>query len=643
MRSAPLLLVGVLCFLLPSEILARVGSSASLRNAPDQDRIIVPKRSLAGRYGQQSNKNDNNNNNNNNNPGRNHGNSYLKPITIHNPKHHGHYDYYYIKGPVEDPRIQQKEEQTTHKPTGKPTGMPTPKAPTTHSLPVSSPGKAFPTDAPVGDVVPKTIAPTSSPTNSPTEEPTPKPTTASPTAGSTSSPTAGLTSSPTAGSTSSPTAGPTSSPTKGPDVTTLTPTDELLMNFTIDGEDDESVDQQTTIEFAPPSNVQLRIGDFALLGGVEFEDPSSYQSAALRRVEEQVGVDDMTDVKLMQYYSLYCIFEATNAKSNEFIVQSRAFAEDAGIPGWKVTTGWLENNLDPCEGNWWGVSCVDDKVVNLDLFDNGLTGDFAPEVVFLAGDGFYATGAGALVSLDIFNNRFMSNNGDNTWIEDLGSQLGYLYIQNTMFSGKLPKKFPDGLIELDIANSLITGTLDGAAFEGLNSLRFLLMDGMQFNSSIPSEIASLPNLEYFFATDAMITGDLSYMQSMPIIFEHWTDRNPDLGGTIPSFLGDLTSLQSFSIAECSFTGTIPESLGNLELMQQMWLYGNQLTGEIPASIGDLKFMRIFEVEGNNLSDGMPQKICDNFQDGLLEVLGADCDKLDCPCCTCCSVEQCRGA
>jgi hypothetical protein len=138
---------------------------------------------------------------------------------------------------------------------------------------------------------------------------------------------------------------------------------------------------------------------------------------------------------------------------------------------------------------------------------------------------------------------------------------GYLYVQNTVFSGRLPQKFPDGLVELDIANSLITGDLQGAAFENLSSLRFLLMDGVQFNSSIPSEIAQLPNLEYLFATDSMITGDLSYMESMPVIFEHWVDRNPGLGGPIPSFLGSLTTLQSFSIAECGFTGTIPESLG----------------------------------------------------------------------------------
>mmetsp|Transcript_25669 Transcript_25669/g.53534 ORF Transcript_25669/g.53534 Transcript_25669/m.53534 type:complete len:192 (+) Transcript_25669:616-1191(+) len=190
---------------------------------------------------------------------------------------------------------------------------------------------------------------------------------------------------------------------------------------------------------------------------------------------------------------------------------------------------------------------------------------------------------------------------------------------------------------------MITGDLDGAAFEGLDSLRFLLVDGNQFHSTIPVEIAGLPNLEYFFATDAMITGDLSYMESMSVIFEHWIDRNPELGGTIPSLVGTLTTLQSLSLADCNLTGTIPESLGQLKLMQQMWLYGNQLTGEIPASLGDLQFMKIFRVEGNNLSDHMPEGVCDNVREGVLDALGADCDALSCPCCTCCSIDACRGS
>jgi hypothetical protein len=103
----------------------------------------------------------------------------------------------------------------------------------------------------------------------------------------------------------------------------------------------------------------------------------------------------------------------------------------------------------------------------------------------------------------------------------------YLYFSKTSFSGHLPK-FPTGLVELDVSFTLIDGGLEGSNFEGLNSLEWLVLDGNQFDAPIPAEIGALESLEYFYAAGAMITGDLSYMENMPSIFEHWVDDNPGL-------------------------------------------------------------------------------------------------------------------
>lgn len=93
--------------------------------------------------------------------------------------------------------------------------------------------------------------------------------------------------------------------------------------------------------------------------------------------------------------------------------------------------------------------------------------------------------------------------------------------------GDLPT-FPTGLIELDASNTFISGGLVGSNFKGLNDLNWLLLDGCQFDSPIPSELAGLPNLEYLYASEAGITGDLSYLNNMPALFEHFVDRNPGL-------------------------------------------------------------------------------------------------------------------
>lgn len=91
----------------------------------------------------------------------------------------------------------------------------------------------------------------------------------------------------------------------------------------------------------------------------------------------------------------------------------------------------------------------------------------------------------------------------------------------------------------------------------------------------------------------------------------------------------------------SVTGTIPTTLGNLVDMQQMFLYSNQLTGTIPTELGKLTAMKILQLEGNNLMGSMPLEICANTAfPGIIEVLGADCDLVDCSCCTCCNVLEC---
>jgi hypothetical protein len=154
-----------------------------------------------------------------------------------------------------------------------------------------------------------------------------------------------------------------------------------------------------------------------LQGGAEWEDPETYQSKALARTEEQIGIETMTEAKIVQYYSLYCIYNATNGVPNVYTI-------DAGFVGtWFFTANWETNDVDPC-ANWHGIVCENDQVTEIDLHQNGLNGAFPPEVTLLASDGLRATGAGSLAVLDLFNNEFLFNNFDNSWMTLLGSSMG---------------------------------------------------------------------------------------------------------------------------------------------------------------------------------------------------------------------------
>ncbi len=184
---------------------------------------------------------------------------------------------------------------------------------------------------------------------------------------------------------------------------------------------------------------------------------------------------------------------------------------------------------------------------------------------------------------------------------------------------------PSGVIEFAVEFALFDGGLNDAAFQDAQGLEYAFLGGNAFNTTVPSILGRLPELQFLYISDCFISVDLSYMQGMPKIFEHWIDVNPALTGPVFPFIGSLSTLASFSVTASSLTGTLPTELGNLFNMQQMWYYDNDLIGMIPSELGNLNQMAILQLEGNAFTGTMPTQVCDNI--GFLQpllVLGADC-------------------
>jgi Leucine-rich repeat (LRR) protein len=145
----------------------------------------------------------------------------------------------------------------------------------------------------------------------------------------------------------------------------------------------------------------------------------------------------------------------------------------------------------------------------------------------------------------------------------------------------------------------------------LANLDYIDIADNTYTGTIPDQLVNLPNLQFFYLDNCDFATPLTleFVTRMPAIFENWMDFTQFTGG-IPTEIGTVSTLASWSLTFCGLTGTIPTELGNLAVtLDRLWLYQNQLVGTIPTELGNLARMQFLYFEGNQLSGSMPAEIC----------------------------------
>eukprot|EP00980_Cylindrotheca_fusiformis_P009155 scaffold1992_cov113-Cylindrotheca_fusiformis.AAC.20 len=386
-------------------------------------------------------------------------------------------------------------------------------------------------------------------------------------------------------------------------------------------------------------NIRQIVLENSRFGGSEFDDANTYQSRALEWVlTQEIPLSNFPDLsqeeQTMQLYALACLFYATYAIENEWT--NHRYGSDVALPRWVDSKGWVTDASNMCD--WYGLTCNGKgQVVKIELDANGLTGSIPPEITYLKE---------SLQYMDLFRN-LVHNKGDegNTFLGEL-KNMKYLYYGETSFEyDGIPTEIGllTNLVEYDCSYTLYFGNLDGQVFSQLSNLNYLNIDGNSYNSTLPQELVDLPQLEYLYAGNSFIEGNLDFISQMPMIYELWIDENPGIKGTIPASLGTVSTLASWSATGCSLTGSLPAEIGQMTDLVQLWLYDNKLTGTIPASFGALEKVKLLQFQKNDFEGTMPEEVCTIKRPlGRLETLEADCDgEVECPstCCTCCG-EQC---
>ena len=311
---------------------------------------------------------------------------------------------------------------------------------------------------------------------------------------------------------------------------------------------------------------------------------------------------------------------------------------------WTTNARWL---TDAPLKHWYGVR-VDSlgQVVELNLYENNLTGSIPPELGNLASlrklrlsinnlTGSIPPELGNLASLEtlaLYTNRLTGSIppelGNLAELEglllaqnqlagsippELGNLAGLKLLQfhRNRLTGSIPPELGSlaELQQLQLSANNLTGSIP-RELENLASLRTLTLAFNNLTGSIPRELENLAGLRDLYLPANNLTGSIPpELGNLDSLRELWLQEN-GLTGTIPPELGSLAELKSLLLFENNLTGTIPAELGSLAELQRLGLSINNLTGTIPAELGDLAELKRLLLYENNLTGTIPAELGD---------------------------------
>ena len=208
---------------------------------------------------------------------------------------------------------------------------------------------------------------------------------------------------------------------------------------------------------------------------------------------------------------------------------------------WSDNTGWL-TDCDPC--SWFGVTCVNGRVTELNLPGNGLDGPMVPELSSLV----------ALERLHLPGNALTGNFSRLIW----GLPLRHVNVSDNQLN-----------------------TTDDAGDMPL--LEFVNLSGNNFVTSDLPVITEAPNLRIFNASGA-----------------GFIDQVPDTYNAT-----ELPALQRLDLSDNALFDELPAAFGEFTSLTGLNLRGNNFVGCYPASYANLCAGNVTVVfQGNpNLPDG----------------------------------------
>jgi Leucine rich repeat len=351
-------------------------------------------------------------------------------------------------------------------------------------------------------------------------------------------------------------------------------------------------------------------------------DENSPQSKAANWLTGSSPFATHTPTIRLQRYALATLYYATFLVEHPFLPTPT---------DWARQDLWITNE-DEC--SWMGVACNNEgHVMSVILPGNALSGQLPFELSLLE----------HLEEIDLSSNFiYCDEEQHDVWIFMKALRTLKMEDNFVVTESGLPTQFVNlaSLEKLQMSYNLLQGPLSEQVFSGMQKLQHLEIESNYLSGPIPAAVGQLPDLVYLYARRNSFTIHFPSMvanNTYPSLFSLWLDNN-DVTGSIPTTIGLIKELASFSITNAALTGSIPTEFGNLIGLKRVWLYNNQITGGLPTTLEQLKELQVFEIHHNNMAGLIPSSICTSVKasDYQFKALSVDCEEIDCKgCCTTC--------
>ncbi|XP_004249405.2 receptor-like kinase TMK3 [Solanum lycopersicum] len=228
-----------------------------------------------------------------------------------------------------------------------------------------------------------------------------------------------------------------------------------------------------------------------------------------------------------------------------------------------------------------------------------------------------------------------------------GNRIQQIQVMGLGLKGSLPQNFNklSKLTNLGLQRNKFSGKLP--SFSGLSELRYAFLDFNMFDSIPLDFFNGLMSLEVLALDDNPLNATSGW--SLPNELQssaqltNLTLMNCNLVGSLPEFLGNMSSLDVLLLSKNRLSGTIPGTFEDSELkmlwlndqigdgmsgsidvvstmrsLTSLWLHGNHFSGKIPKEIGNLTYLQDLNVNSNDLVGLIPESLA-NMSLGHLDL------------------------